>query len=207
MMDRVVIAFLTGSAVFGALLFDELSDVPDHPAALPTPARSGAALAAPAAPRQRAEELVQTSLAQPLFSTTRRPPDQSTAGRASDPELPNIRLTGIVIEPEHHLAIFAMPGGKPLARVEGETINEWRLESVGPNQVSLSGPTGITILEPKSDPNLARPREAAQRAVVSAQPAAQGGVRPPQVAPAKPSNRATIPGAGAVPRPNPARQP
>jgi hypothetical protein len=207
MMDRVVVAFLVGSAVFGALLFDELSDAADPPAVLPAAARTGASLPASAPQRPRAEELIRASLAQPLFSATRRPPDQPTADRAPGPELPNLRLTGIVIEPEHHLAIFAVPGGKPLARVEGETINEWRLESVGPNQVSLSGPTGITILEPKSDPNLARPREAAQRTLVSAQPAAPGGVRPPQVAPAKPSNRATTPGPGSVLRPNPTRQP
>jgi general secretion pathway protein N len=161
-MDRLVVSFLVGSAVFGALLFNELSDVAEPPAAvLPAAARTGASLPAPAAQRPRVEELVQTSLAQPLFSATRRPPNQPTAGRDSGPELPNIRLTGIVIEPDRRLAIFAVPGGKPLTREEGETINEWRLESIGPNQVSLNGPTGITTLTPKTDPNVARLKQIA----------------------------------------------
>jgi len=161
-MDRLVVAFLAGSAVFGALLFNELSDVAEPPfAVLPAAARTGASLPAPTAQRPRVEELVQTSLAQPLFSATRRPPDQPTTGRGSDPELPNVRLTGIVIEPDRRLAIFAVPGGKPLTLAEGETINEWRLESIVPDQVSLSGPTGITTLAPKTDPNVARLKQIA----------------------------------------------
>ena len=163
-MDRLVVSFLVGSALFAALLFEELSDAADPPAVLPAEARTGASLPAPAAQRPRAEELVRASLAHPLFSATRRPPDQPTAGRGSDPGLPNVRLTGIVIEPDRRLAIFAVPGGKPLTRAEGETINEWRLESIEPNQVSLSGPTGITTLAPKTDPNLARPQQIAQPA-------------------------------------------
>jgi hypothetical protein len=161
-MDRIAIAFLAGSAVFAALLIGELGDAANPPA-LPVTARTKVP-AAPAAQRPRAEELVQTTLAQPLFSPTRRPPDQPTGDRASEPQLPNLRLSGIVIEPEHRLAIFAVPGSKPLARAEGETINEWRLDSIGPNQVSLSGPTGITTLEPKSDPNLVRQKPVAQPA-------------------------------------------
>ena len=119
-MDRVVVSFLAGSAVFAALLFNELSDVAEPPADLPAAARTGASLPAPAAQRPLVEELVQTTLAQPLFSATRRPPNQPTAGRDSGPELPNIRLTGIVIEPDRRLAIFAVPGGKPLTREEGD---------------------------------------------------------------------------------------
>jgi len=172
-MDRLVVSFLVGSALFGALLFEELSDAADPPAVLPAEARTGASLPAPAAQRPRAEELVRASLAHPLFSATRRPPDQPTAGRGSDPGLPNVRLTGIVIEPDRRLAIFAVPGGKPLTRAEGETINEWRLESIGPNQVSLSGPTGITTLAPKTDPNLARPKQIAQPAPKPTPPLAE----------------------------------
>ena len=58
MMDRVVVAFLVGSAVFGALLFDELSDAADPPAVLPAAARTGASLPASAPQRPRAEELI-----------------------------------------------------------------------------------------------------------------------------------------------------
>jgi hypothetical protein len=210
MMDRVVIAFLAGSAVFAALLLGELGDAADQPSALPGTARTEAPTT-PAAQRPRVEELVQTSLAQPLFSATRRPPDQPAGDRTADPELPNLRLTGIVIESEYHLAIFAVPGGKPLARVEGETINEWRLESVGPNQVSLSGPTGITTLEPKSDPSLVRQKQTAPPAAKPTPPAA-AALRPPAPRTLGPQpgamalpGRPTIPTAGPVRRPNPAR--
>src|ERR1700731_2455576 len=149
-MDRVIIACLAGSAIFAVLLFVELGDTADQPTALPSTARTKIP-EAPAAQRPQGEALVQTTLAQPLFSPTRSPPHQPTGDRSSGPQLPNLRLSGIVIEPEHRLAIFAVPGSKPLARAEGETINEWRLDSIGLNQVSLSGPTGITTLDPRSD--------------------------------------------------------
>ena len=210
-MDRIFIAFLAGSAIFAALLLGELGAATDEPSALPSAARTEAPIT-PAAQRPRVEELVQTSLSQPLFSATRRPPDQPAGDRAPGPELPNLRLTGIVIEPEYHLAIFAVPGGKPLARVEGETINEWRLESVGPNQVSLSGPNGITTLEPKSDPSLVRQKQTAPPAVKPTPPAA-AALRPPVPhtpgpqpgAMAVPPALTSVPAAGPLRRPNPTR--
>jgi hypothetical protein len=174
MMDRVVIALLTGSAVFGALLFGELNDAADHPTVLPTTARTEAPTA-PGAQTPRADELVQTTLAQPLFSATRRPPEQAKAGPSADPGMGNLRLTGIVIEADRHLAVFAVPGAKPLVRSEGEAVNEWHLDSISLREVSLSGPGGFMTLEPKSDPTLARPPKAARPAVNPPQPSATGG--------------------------------
>src|ERR1700724_727026 len=168
-MDRVIVACLAGSAIFAALLLVELGDTADQSTAPPSTARTKVP-AAPAAQRPRAEELVQTTLAQPLFREPRRPPDRPTGDKSSEPQLPNLRLSGIVIEPEHRVAIFAVPGSKPLARAAGETINEWHLDSIGLNQVSLSGPTGITTLEPKSDPNLVRQKTVAQPAPKSTPP-------------------------------------
>jgi general secretion pathway protein N len=111
-----------------------------------------------------------------LFSPTRKPSDQTTGGRPADEALSNLRLTGIVIESDRHLAIFAVPNAKPLVRSEGETVDDWKLESIGPRQVSLSGPTGVTTLEPKTDPNIIRPAApqpaAPQPAAAPAQPAA-----------------------------------
>ena len=210
MMDRGVIALLTGSAVLGILLFVEFRDTLDQPAILPAPAPIEAGPAT-VAQTPRVEELIQTALARPLFSATRRPPDQATGDSAAGPELPNLRLTGIVLEPDRHLAIFAVPGGKPLARTEGETINEWRLDNIGPSQVSLSGPTGTTILEPKSDPKLVRPKKTAQPAPNPAQPppavarapSAPGVPRPGPVA--LPPARAPDTAAGPARRPNPTR--
>jgi general secretion pathway protein N len=67
-----------------------------------------------------------------------------------------MRLTGIVTEPEHHVAIFAVNGAKPLRLTEGEAVSGWRIESITPREVSLSGPGGTKTLEPKLDPNLAQ---------------------------------------------------
>jgi hypothetical protein len=184
MMDRVVIALLTGSAVFGTLLFGELNDAADQPTVLPTAARTEP-LPAPAAPRARVEELVETVLAHPLFSATRRPPEQAKTGPPADPGMGNLRLTGIIIEADRHLAVFAVPGAKPLARSEGEAVNEWHLDSISLREVSLSGPGGFMTLEPKSDPTMVRSTQAARPVVSPTQPSAIGG-RPPSPVAAAP---------------------
>ena len=191
MMDRVVITLLTGSVVFGALLFGELNDAVDQPTVLPTTARTEP-LPAPAAQRARVEELVETALAHPLFTATRRPPEQAKTDRSADPGLGNIRLTGIVIEADRHVAVFAVPGAKPLVRSEGEAVNEWHLDSISLREVSLSGPSGFMTLEPKSDPT-ARPTQAARPVVSPTQPSATAGRPPSPVAAApqaKPPTRA-----------------
>jgi hypothetical protein len=133
------------------------------------------ALPAPAAQRARVEELVETALAHPLFTATRRPPEQAKTDRSADPGLENIRLTGIVIEADRHVAVFAVPGAKPLVCSEGEAVNEWQLDSISLREVSLSGPGGFMTLEPKSDPTMVRPTQAARPVVAPAQPSATGG--------------------------------
>ena len=117
-----------------------------------------------------------------------------------------MRLTGIVIEPERHLAIFAVPGSKPLVRAEGETVNELRVESIGPNQVSLSGPNGSTTLEPKSDPSMARRNQGAQPTAAGAK-AGVSGARSPvsRVAAPNAPTSPNVPAVGPVRRPNPTR--
>jgi hypothetical protein len=87
-----------------------------------------------------------------------------------------VRLTGIVTEPDHHVAIFAVNGAKPLRLTEGEAVSGWRIESISPREVALSGPGGTKTLEPKLDPNLAQqppPQPAA------ANPAARQPAQPP----------------------------
>ncbi len=37
---------------------------------------------------------------------------------------------------------------------EGETVSGWRVDSITPREVSLSGPGGTKTLQPKIDPNL-----------------------------------------------------
>jgi len=115
---------------------------------------------------------VSTALDHPLFSSTRNPPALTPAERPADQALPNLRLTGVVIEPPLHLAIFAVTGAKPLVLKEGETIADRRLDSIEPRQVSFSGPSGITTLELKTDPNIVRPAAPATQLAVPGRPPA-----------------------------------
>src|SRR5947207_11461642 len=165
MIDRVTVLFFTGTALFGAVLLAELysGDANDRPVTTPAPVpeqtRPGQRTQSPPV-----DELVATSLARPLFSAMRRPTEQALANSPPDTELPNVRLTGIVIDRDRRSAIFAMQGAKPLVRGEGEMLSNWQLDSIAPRTVTLAGPTGTTTLEPKSDPTLVRPVPQAQPA-------------------------------------------
>ncbi len=119
-----------------------------------------------------------------MFSPSRRPPQGNTAKAAEDGGLADLRLAGIVIEAGRRFAIFAPEGAKALTVTEGETVSGWRVESISPREVALSGPDGTKTLQPKFDPNLAPPPE----------PAAA----PPQVVVAPPNIRAAP---GIVPQP------
>jgi len=190
MIDRVLVLSLAGSTLFGALLlleWDSGQPSVESPVVIASPRP------AETTPRRiqnpRVEELVATTLSRPLFSSTRRPRDRAIAGQAADPEF-QLRLSGIVIEPQRRIAIFSKTGAKPLVRSEGETLDEWRLDSIGPREVTLSGPTGSTTLEPKTDPNITRPAppQPQPQAPPQAQAQAQAGrpavnlPRPPVVA-------------------------
>lgn len=140
------------------------------------------------------KQLVATILARPLFSPTRRPAENAAEGR-TETSLSDMRLTGILVTADQRLAIFAASSDKPLVRSEGETISDWRIDTISTQSVSLSGPNGTTTLEPKSDPNLVRLRVAAQPAAPQPagatnsqpQPAPTTPVRPP--IPARRSSR------------------
>jgi hypothetical protein len=155
MIDRLLVMLLVACAAFAGLIAVEfVSDGTDRAAFAPSPVQ------AETTPKPRTQEpgvgdLVASSLAAPLFSPTRRPPESS--GPAADPELSGVRLTGIVIQPDRRVAIFAASGAKPFVRSEGETLNEWQLDSISPLAVTLSGPAGTRILVPRPDPNLVRP--------------------------------------------------
>ena len=158
MTDRLVIyLLLAGCLIFGALVLLELEPTVTDTAAPKEAARSAdTASATRRQPSTRLDELLAVALARPLFSSTRRPPQSAPDDSATGSDLADIRLTGIVTEPEHHIAIFAVNGAKPLRLTEGEAVSGWQIERITPREVSLSGPGGTKTLEPKLDPNLVR---------------------------------------------------
>jgi hypothetical protein len=185
MIDRVVVLLLAGCALFCAVIFVELNSGDTDESAIEPAARRQTAQSEPRAQGPQVDELVATILGHPLFSPTRQPAARSD--QAADFDLSDMRLTGIVIEPGRHLAIFAVAGAKPVVRSEGETMSDWRVESITPGEVVLTGPTGRMTLQPKVDPNLARRANALPRI---------GQVQPPT--PAAPA--AASPGGLTLPR-------
>jgi hypothetical protein len=101
-------------------------------------------------------------------------------------DLADTRLAGIVVQPDHRIAIFAVSGAKPRTLSKGETISGWRIESITETEVSLVNgsvsktlkPTPISAgshrLAPTAEPlttkSASRPPQAEQRS-----PAAQSG--------------------------------
>src|SRR5262249_58837086 len=75
----------------------------------------------------------------------------------ADSPLRDVRLSGVVIGPDLRMAIFAVTGTNSRVLSEGETLNGWRLESISPKAVMLSGPAGNIVLKPQPDANLVRP--------------------------------------------------
>ena len=186
MTDRLgIYLLLAGCLVFGGVIAVDLQPATDDQVAVnASTAPTGAAVAAHRQPSTHLDELLAMVLSRPLFSSTRRPP-QSAVNDGPSADLGDTRLTGIVTEPERRLAIFAVNGAKPLKLSEGEAVSGWRIDSITPREVSLSGPGGTKTLEPKVDPSLS---QGAAPAPIPINPAA----RPPVPLPA---------GAAALPRP------
>jgi len=201
MIDRFVIyLLLAGCVIFGAVVLLEVK-----PAATDTAApgevarRADTASATRRQPSRRLDDLLAEALARPLFSSTRRPPQNVANDSAVSSDLADTRLTGIVTEPGHHVAIFAVNGAKPLRLTEGEDVSGWHIESITPREVSLSGPGGTKTLEPKLDPNLVQQPPPQP-------PAANPGARQPPAPPpaANPAARPPTqpaPGINLPPRP------
>jgi len=194
MIDRLVMLLLVGGCLlFAAILITELAPAGTEDAVVAQTARSEAASPITRPQNSRPEELVATALARPLFSSTRRPPQDAPSGAAAD-DLTDARLTGIVTTPGHRIAIFAVSGDKPLKVAEGDAVSGWRIESITPREVSLSGPSGTKSLQPKLDPSLAPPP--------GQPPIGQPGGRVP-TPPAAGRPRVPVPGAAPAAAPPP----
>jgi hypothetical protein len=202
MMDRLVICLLlAGCLIFGTVVLLELEPAASDTAAPNEVSRpTDTTSAVRRQPSTRLEELLATALARPLFSSTRLPPQSAANDSVANSDLADMRLTGIVTEPEHRVAIFAVNGAKPLRLGEGEAVSGWRIESITPREVSLSGPGGTKTLEPKLDPNLVQQP--------GPTPAVNPGARlPTQPTAAQPGAGINLPPRPAVPPRLPAPQP
>ena len=203
MIERLALLLLIGGCLmFGAIIFIELEAAGTEDAAVAkVAARPDTAPTMRLQQNPRIDELLAATLARPLFSSTRRPPQSASTDAATDSDLADTRLTGIVTEPGRRTAIFAVNGDKPLRAAEGEAVSGWRIESITPREVSLSGPSGTKTLQPKMDPNLApppgQPPTGNAGGRIPTPPAAGAGSRPPSppaVAGVGQPNRAGTPG-------------
>src|SRR5215469_9578027 len=95
-------------------------------------------------------------LADPLSDSIQPSPKVPPSADNADSALRDVRLTGVVIGSDLRIAIFAVTGTGPLMLSEGEALKDWRVESISPEKVSLSGPAGNIALKLKPDANLAR---------------------------------------------------
>ena len=155
MIDRLVYLLLAGCLVLGAIALSELAPIgPDDGKITELTARPEAAPEVRRPQSPRLDDLLATTLARPLFSSMRRPPQSASTDTATESDLADTRLTGIVIEPGHQIAIFAVNGAKPLRVTEGEAVSSWRIETITPREVSLRGLNGTKTLRPNFDPNL-----------------------------------------------------
>lgn len=198
MIARLTISLLlAGSLIFAAIIFMELQPASDDQPSLSATAaqpRNAGVAAMHRQPSSRMDELLAVVLARPLFSSTRRPPQNANDG-PSAADLGDTRLTGIVTEPGHRIAIFAVNGSRPLRLTEGEAVSGWRIESITAREVSLTGPGGTKTLEPKVDPSLSQgPSPPAVNPAARLPP-------PPATGPPRPG----VPTIPAPPVPRPAR--
>jgi hypothetical protein len=185
MIDRLTAVCLVGSVFLAGILLLEFRSGVAEPTALLEPSAKSAGPTTTPMNEPAVKQLVATTLARPLFSATRRPPESEQGAHPDDTPLKDLRLTGILIMPDQQVAIFAKAGEKPLVRSEGEMISDWHIDSIAAQSVSLSGPSGTTTLEPRSDPNLVRGQQpAAKPATPSPAPAAAN--QPPVPAPNAP---------------------
>jgi hypothetical protein len=201
MISRLAIyLLLIGCLVFGAIVFIELLPAATDEPRSELPRRPNMPLTVRRQQSAHLEELLATVLGRPLFSSSRRPPQTAANDDGGTSDLADTRLTGIVTEPGRSIAIFAVNGAKPLKLTEGEAVSGWRIESITPREVALSGPGGAKTLAPKIDPNLgATPPGPAPAAAAAVRPPV-----PPSPAAAPPARPGVPPGRGRPP-PQPAR--
>jgi hypothetical protein len=186
-MVRLPALILVGCVVCAGLILIELGSINSH---RPLPgARLPPAKIEPAAPEIR-------KLADPLSSPRQRRPETGSSANDGDSLLRDVRLTGVVIGPDLRIAIFAVTGANSRVLSEGGALKGWRLESISPEGVVLSGPAGNMVLEPQPDAKLVRPPPPV--AVQSGQSGAAMAVAPGQPMAVTPMAVVNLPAAAPV---------
>lgn len=143
---------VTACAGLGYLVYLEMEQpVPSLPPVFtPTEATEPVATPAPKAVFRMPQKTAFNQLAmRPPFSPTRRPPRpkppepvvQQPQPAAPQPKLaePQIRLVGILINPQKSFAMVRKPDAAELLRLaKGQDLEGWRVESVLPDRLLLS---------------------------------------------------------------------
>jgi len=149
-MDRLVLLLLLGGCLlFGAILIMELAPAGAEDEVVAQTARSEGASPITRPQNPRPEELVATALARPLFSSTRRPPQDAPSGAAAD-DLTDARLTGIVTTPRPPHRNLC---GQRRQAAEGRRRRRRKRlanREHHAREVSLSGPSGNQELAAKA---------------------------------------------------------
>ncbi len=147
------------AALLGAVVFWEYQGRHAADAALAPPSPRPAAVGrdtAAAPPADLSPRWVETLLARPLFSPSRRP--LAVAGPLAAAATPLPRLTGVVVSASTRGAIFAaQAGGKGIVVSEGDWIAGYRVRSIAAGLVILLGPEGELALRPTFAPVAATP--------------------------------------------------
>ena len=142
-MNATGVLALLCAALLGVIVWevDVGTAVPPAPPLImaPVPERPGRDIG-PSGPDPRLE----TILARPLFTPSRRPPVANmppAALKMPEPGLP--RLSAILAGPFGRRAIFEFPPGKRAVTVTvGDQIQEYRVQSIDERVVTLTGPAG-----------------------------------------------------------------
>ncbi len=79
-----------------------------------------------------------TILERPLFSPTRRPPEEGVVAVApSEPEL-QVTLVGVIISSDEQIAIVKLKDTTSFARLSvGDSFQGWVLDSIEPSRISF----------------------------------------------------------------------
>jgi hypothetical protein len=96
---------------------------------------------------KKLDGMVAEILKRPVFSAGRAPPAPMVAAKPEPPRLQG-RLAGVVLQPDFKEALFARPGGKPLAVKEGDVIDGWTVGKIEEDQVTLTSAFGEQVVRP-----------------------------------------------------------